>query len=81
MSSRMNILFNKKPCYDIVFTKDFEELPNELKALGIKERRVCIITDSKVASLYGDEVLQLLDGECLKNVFFSFKEIFAKKAI
>ena len=72
MSSRMNILFNKKPCYDIVFTKDFEELPNELKALGIKERRVCIITDSKVASLYGDEVLQLLDGECLKNVLFSF---------
>lgn len=72
MSSRMNILFNKKPCYDIVFTKDFEELPNELITLGIKERRVCIITDSKVASLYGDEVLQLLDGECLKNVLFSF---------
>ena len=72
MSERMNILYDKKPCYDIVFTKDFSELITELQALGIQERKVCIVTDSKVTSFYGDEVMTLLDGQCKKNVLFSF---------
>lgn len=72
MSSRMNILYDKKPCYDIVFSTDFGELQSELEALGMKERKVCVITDSKVASLYGDEVMDCLSGMCHKNVLFSF---------
>ena len=70
MSSRMNILYDKKPCYDIVFSTDFGELQSELEALGMKERKVCVITDSKVASLYGDEVMECLSGMCHKNVLF-----------
>ena len=33
MSERMSVLLNKKPCYDIVFTKGFGGLPEELAAL------------------------------------------------
>lgn len=72
MSSRMNILYEKKPCYDIVFSKNFDELIDELNVLGIAERKVCIVADSKVASLYGDEIMELLDGKCCKNVLYSF---------
>lgn len=72
MSERLPILYNKKPCYDIVFTKGFEELWNELVLLGCENRRICIVTDSKVDQIYGEEVLKLLDGKCLKAVKYAF---------
>lgn len=72
MSSRINILYEKKPCYDIVFSTDFEDLMIELNELSIANRKVCIVTDSHVASLYGEEIMSLLAGKCRKNVIFSF---------
>lgn len=72
MSSRINILYEKKPCYDIVFSTDFEDLIVELGALSLKSRKVCVVTDSHVKSLYGEEIMSLLNGKCLKNVIFSF---------
>lgn len=72
MNSRMTILYEKKPCYDIVFTADFEDLLSELKALDIENRKVCIVTDSKVSSLYGEEVMDILKGNCIKSVLYSF---------
>ena len=72
MSERLPILYNRKPCYDIVFTKGFDELWQELEALGCTERRICIVTDSKVDQIYGDEVLKLLEGKCLKVVKYAF---------
>ena len=73
MSERLPILYNKKPCYDIVFTQNFEELLSELQALGgLESRRICIITDSKVDQIYGEEVLQILQGRCLKTVKYAF---------
>lgn len=49
---RMNILYNRKPCYDIVFTKGFEGLNEEINTLELNGRKACIITDSNVAPLY-----------------------------
>ena len=72
MSERLPILYNKKPCYDIVFTGSFEELLPELQNLGCDNRRVCIVTDSKVDELYGEEVLGLLQDKCLKAVKYVF---------
>ena len=72
MSERLPILYNKKPCYDIVFTQSFDELWAELAALGCETRRICIVTDSRVDELYGEEVLGLLQGKCLKAVKYAF---------
>lgn len=69
---RLNIMYQKKPCYDIVFTQSFEDLRTELEALGCESRRICIVTDSKVDELYGKEVLGLLSGHCLKTVKYAF---------
>lgn len=69
---RLPILYNKKPCYDIVFTKSFEELWPELQTLGCENRRICIVTDSKVDELYGDNILGQLTGKCLKAVKYVF---------
>lgn len=72
MSEKLNILFEKKPCYDIVFSSNFDELILELNTLEINERKVCVVTDSTVAGLYGEEIMELLNGKCKKNVLFTF---------
>ncbi len=74
MSERLSIQYNKKPCYDIVFTQGFQELIPELESLSLEGRRVCIVTDSKVNELYGSQVLQLLQGKCLKAVKYVFPQ-------
>ncbi len=72
MAERLTINYEKKPCYDIIFSDSFEQLPEELEKLNATERKICIITDSHVKGLYGDDLLKLLDGKCKKNVLFSF---------
>jgi len=68
MAQRLPVLYQKKPCYDIVFSKNFDELPEELAELSVSEKRLCIITDSNVDPLYGEAVLKMLDGKCKKAV-------------
>lgn len=72
MSSRLSILYEKKPCYDIVFSTSFNELAEELKALNSESRKVCVVTDSNVSSLYSEEIMNILNGCCKKSVLFSF---------
>ncbi|MBD5499668.1 MAG: 3-dehydroquinate synthase [Lachnospiraceae bacterium] len=72
MSERITISYERKPCYDIVFSLSFEELPAELEKLDVKSKKVCIITDSRVAELYGDEVMGLLKDNSRESVIYSF---------
>ena len=72
MSERLTINYEKKPCYDIVFSASFEDLTDELAALEIEQRRICILTDSHVSGLYGEEIVRLLEGKCVKSVLYSF---------
>ena len=81
MAQRLPILFNKKPCYDIVFSQSFEDLWFDLAELGIENRRVMIITDSNVRSLYAEELLEGLEGKCLKACMFSFEAGEASKTL
>lgn len=72
MSERLNVLFQRKPCYDIVFADSFEDLPGELEAFDISSRKLCIITDSKVDTLYSQPLMELLKGKCVKIVKYVF---------
>lgn len=72
MANRLTINYEKKPCYDIVFASDFSGLLEELQDLNIKERRAAVIADSNTVSLYGEEVKNLLDGNCKKVILYSF---------
>lgn len=71
-TEKMPILYNKKPCYDIVFSQSFDDLLPELELLNIGEKRVCIITDSNVEKLYGHELKNLLSDKCKKVVLYTF---------
>lgn len=72
MASRMTINYNKKPCYDIVFTNDFSLLPDELAALDAAERKIAVIADSNTAALFGESIHELLAGACKKAVLYEF---------
>lgn len=72
MAQRLPISYNKKPCYDIVFSKTFEDLWEELKELGVQDKKLCIVTDSNVKSLYGDSLVENLADKCKKAVMYSF---------
>lgn len=72
MANRLPILYEKKPCYDIVFASDFGGLLEELQDLGIEDRQIAIIADSNTASLYGEEVKSLLTNNCRKVILYQF---------
>lgn len=74
MSERLTINYEKKPCYDIVFSNSFDALWEELEKLNATERKICIIADSHVKDLYGEDVSKILEGKCKKCVLFSFEE-------
>ena len=72
MSTRMTVNYNKKPCYDIVFTDSFDALASEVENLQLGNRKICVVTDSNVDPLYGEEMVNCLKGvssKCVKYVF------------
>lgn len=70
-TNRLQIMYEKKPSYEIVFELTFDRLTEELTTLETTEKKLCIITDSTVEKLYGEEVLKLISGCCRKAVLFS----------
>ena len=72
MASRMTINYNKKPCYDIVYTKDFALLADELEALDTSERKIAVIADSNTQKLFGIQVMEELAKCCKKVIMYAF---------
>ena len=62
MAQRLNVLYNKKPCYDIVITQGFDELSTELSTLIKEPKKICIITDTIVEPLYADTLKHCLSS-------------------
>ncbi|MCM1027285.1 MAG: 3-dehydroquinate synthase [Roseburia sp.] len=81
MAERLTFLYNKKPCYDIVFDQSYEGLAEELEGLGFGDKRICIVTDSRVDQYYGGQVLELLQGRCRKAVKYAFPAGEANKTL
>ena len=81
MSQRLPVLFEKKPCYDIVITKSFDELEIELTPFVTKEKKVCIVTDSIVAPLYADSVKEVLMSMCEKVCVYAIPAGEANKTL
>ncbi|MCD7725941.1 MAG: 3-dehydroquinate synthase [Clostridiales bacterium] len=72
MANRMTINYEKKPCYDIVYAKDFDLLLEELQAFELAERRVAVIADTNTEKLFGEAILQILEGNCKKVILHAF---------
>lgn len=53
-----------QPAYPIWLEESFENLPKRMAQLDIQKRRLCLVTDSNVMTLYGREVEELLRPHC-----------------
>lgn len=73
MSQQLEVLYNKKPCYNIIIESGFHKLSEQLEALDCSNRKLCIITDSIVGPLYLDEVSNLIKPICKSVTSYTFK--------
>lgn len=71
-NDRITVHRDGEAIYDIVLTDSFAKLPEELAKLNLKNRKLCIVTDSNVAPLYLEEVERLLAGCCSSHTSYVF---------
>ena len=81
MAERMTINYEKKPCYDIVFTDSFDLLADELRAFDIENRKAALITDSNTAKLFGAAVKEIVGSCCKQVLLYSFPAGEASKTL
>lgn len=74
MSQRLTINQGTKPIYDIVYENDFNKLAEELEKFDIANKKLCVITDSRVKGFYADEICELLKDKCKKILVFDFPD-------
>ena len=79
MKDRITVHYEDKPIYDIVFEHSFDNLAEELKKLNSNERKICIVTETKVESLYLSQVMDVLKPVCKELISFVFPEGEASK--
>ena len=78
-TKRLEVRAEGKKVYDIVIESSFSKLVEELSSFGIKERKLCIVTEDHVASYYLEEVKNILEGQCAKLEVYIFQEGEASK--
>ena len=69
----ITVHYDKKPIYNIVFGRSFNEVIPHLKELGLEEKKVCIVSDSTVADYYLEEVKEVVSKVSRKITSFVFK--------
>ncbi len=66
--------YDNKPIYNITYSDNFDNLSEYIKSLGYSDRKICIVSETNVASLYLDAILVSVDKCCKKAVSFVFRE-------
>lgn len=61
MSRRVEVKKNDQHCYDIVIGQGFEKIKTELEELKITGIKLCIVTDSNVGPIYGEQLKEILE--------------------
>lgn len=72
MSDRLTVKRDGKPIYDIVIEHSFSNIVPELKKLGVEKKKICIVTDTVIGSLYEKELKALLEQEAKIVITFTF---------
>lgn len=62
MNNILTVNYENKPAYDIMYEPDFGKLSDKLMTLGMKNRRIMIITDSNVGPIYMNSLREALNN-------------------
>lgn len=71
-TDRLSVSYKGKHSYDIIYRDDFSDLPDELSSLGCHSRKICIVTDSNVGSLYVTPLQEAFSTLSSQTVVFTF---------
>ena len=63
-----------KPSYPISLCRSFDQLKNVCEQLSLQDKKICIISESRVASFYLEELVHQLTPHCAKVITFVFPE-------
>lgn len=74
MGKKITVMYQQAPCYTIQLESDFGPLSETLKNLGYGQNKACIVTDTKVGSLYLQELEELLSSSFSSCTAFVFEE-------
>jgi len=70
MSKTLNVNYEGKHCYNIELRTDFNDIIECISNLNIKSKKICVVTDSNVAELHLDSLLNVLRGG-FKDLYFT----------
>lgn len=73
MSKSITVHMNDISIYDIKIERDFSKLAEYFALLGVKGRKICIVTDSNVGSLYAQTVKEELEKTDNKVFVYTFE--------
>ncbi|MDE6875368.1 MAG: 3-dehydroquinate synthase [Lachnospiraceae bacterium] len=69
---QLDILYEGKPCYDIMLEQDYGALGERVERMGLKSRKICIVTDTNVAKYHASAVEKVCAKAAGKVVTFPF---------
>lgn len=72
MNNRLTVHEGNEPIYDIVFDNSFDNLACELEKFNLKNRRVCIVTESTVGAIYSEQLKEILEKVCDNVYVYTF---------
>lgn len=72
LQKQLDILYEGKPCYDILLEQSYGPLTGRIRKMGLSNRKICIVTDTNVAPHHAGKVKQALEGAAAKVVVFTF---------
>ncbi|MBR1815512.1 MAG: 3-dehydroquinate synthase [Lachnospiraceae bacterium] len=72
MFDSLTVHLDNKPIYDITFNDSYDRLSETLRDLGYEGRKLCIVSETNVASLYLDAILISLENSGYFNNVVSF---------
>jgi len=70
----LTVHLNGEPIYNIVYSDTFNKLPKLLNDLGTSNKKICVVSETNVASLYLDAILLSIKDCCTKAISFVFPE-------
>lgn len=70
----ITVHLNGEPIYNIVYSDTFDALSELILNLGYSKRKICIVSETNVASLYMDAILFSVKDCCSRAVQYIFPE-------
>lgn len=70
--NRMTVHDGNVPIYDIVFENSFDRLVDEMTPFNPENRKICIVTESTVGAIYGEELVSVFKKFCQQVFIYTF---------